>query len=795
MCKLMKRRLASGASALAMSIAGATVGALTAQAQQAPTAPPTEVTTPPGTILSPIVVKTPRSAGPGPSVPASQPGVAASATPTSLDALSSSGDKAAATVYDSPGTVTVKSTAEMERQNINNARDFVRDEPGISVGNQPGRTGATNFVIRGVGDNRVRLEIDGVKVPDFPGSNLGASTYTRDFIDYDALKRVEIIRGPASALYGSDALGGVVSFITKDPADYLDLVGKNWYFSTKGAYDSADHSISTTNTGASRIGNVESMLLVTRRWGHEVEINSDKRSANPQDYMTTNVLGKVVYKTIGAGELKLTGEYFTKSVETNLQSENGYFPTTQFAKIFDGIGDDESTRRRISLDWNLPVNWFFADAVKTRIYNTSVHRTEDTRQLSAAINPGPPVPEPTAPSRLRLTDLIFDQDIVGGEIQASATRSFWGASHFFTYGATVDFTSTTRPRDRTQITLATGASTKTVGQETFPNKNFPDTDSTQAAVYFQDIAQWGALRIIPAIRFDYFGLQVSPDALFARSNIPGFKVEDQQETAISPKLGATYDLDQNYRMFGQYARGFRAPPYDSTNFGYRNNSSFYEILPNGNLKPETSDGFEAGLRGKFKNGSSFQLSAFYNMYQDYIDTVTLAKPPAGFAAPPPGFIQFQYQNIGEVSIRGYEGKGEWRFMPEWALFGSVAIAWGQSEETGAPLDSVDPLTGVAGIRYRSLYSGWGGEFRGRYAAKKDAVSQAIFFQPDGHSVYDALVSYEIAPAFSFNAGVFNLFNASYFNAQDVVGVQSTNANLELFRATGRSFSANATFRW
>ena len=150
--------------------------------------------------------------------------------------------KSAATIYDSPGTVTVKSTAEMERQNINSAREFVRDEPGLSVGNQPGRTGSTNFVIRGIGENRVRLEIDGVKVPDFPGTNLGAGTYTRDFIDYDALKRVEIIRGPASALYGSDALGGVVSFITKDPADYLDSVNKNWYYSIKGGYDGIDNA-------------------------------------------------------------------------------------------------------------------------------------------------------------------------------------------------------------------------------------------------------------------------------------------------------------------------------------------------------------------------------------------------------------------------------------------------------------------------------------------------------------------------------------------------------------------------
>lgn len=783
------RQLAGGASALAMTVvaAGAPMGALfvcsPAQAQQAQAEPaPLQ-----GTILSPIVVKTPQNSGPGapPSQPAPAAAPAAGSSPSSFDALSTSSEKSAATVYDSPGTVTVKSTAEMERQNINSAREFVRDEPGISVGNQPGRTGATSFVIRGVGENRVRLEIDGVKVPDFPGTNIGAGTYTRDFIDYDALKRIEIVRGPASALYGSDAIGGVIAFITKDPADYLDLVKKNWYFSIKGGYDSVDSSIYSTVTGATRHGPVESLLLVTKRWGHEVEINSRTREANPQDYTTTNVLGKVVFNTFGAGQIKLTGEFFGKDVETRLNSETGVFPG-QFAKIFSGLGEDTTFRRRGSIDWAAPVNWWIADVVKTKFYATNVHREEFTDQLRASYFGGP---QPQNPTQRRLTDLFFDQEVIGGEVQASAARKALGGDHFFTYGATVDFTSTERLRNRSQITLASGAITKNVAGETFPNKNFPDTETTQAAFYFQDIAQWGRLRLIPAVRFDYFGLTPHKDQLFANSNTANFEIHQQQETAISPKLGATFDLSDNYRLFAQYARGFRAPPYDNANFGFRNNAFFYEILPNGNLEPETSDGFEGGLRARFRSGSSFQVSAFYNMYQNFIDTVTIKAPP------PPAFTQFQYQNIGGVTIWGFEGKGEWRFRPEWALFGAFAYAEGNNEETGAPLDSVDPFTAVAGIRYRSLTNGWGGEVRTRFVAKDDKVSQATFFKPEAHTTFDALLSYEVAPTFTFNVGVFNILDESYFNPQDVVGVLTSNPSLELFRAPGRSWAMNATVRW
>jgi len=767
---------------------GAPLGALIVAGPALGQAPAQESLTPPqGTILSPIVVKTPRNSGP--SAPSSQPALApaANATPSSFDALSTSSEKSAATVYDSPGTVTVKSTAEMERQNINSAREFVRDEPGISVGNQPGRTGATNFVIRGIGENRVRLEIDGVKVPDFPGTNSGAGTYTRDFIDYDALKRIEIIRGPASALYGSDALGGVVSFVTKDPSDYLDLVGKDWYASVKAGYDGIDSSLYSTVTGAARHGRVEEMVLVTKRWGHEVDINSKVKDPNPQDYTTTNMLSKVVFNTFGAGQIKLTGEFFGKRVGTELNSEKGVF-VDQFARVFDSDGEDTTYRRRGSAEWNVPVDFHFADLIKTKVYATAVHREEFTHQLRASYF-GDPLP--AAPTQERFTDLMFDQQILGGEVQASATRRFWGGEHFFTYGGTVDFTDTVRYRDRTQINLLTGVRTKTVGGETFPNKNFPDTDTTQAAVYFQDIAQWGPLRVIPAVRFDYFSMTPHPDQFFANSNTQNFEIHEQQETAISPKLGATYDLSRNYRLFGQYARGFRAPPYDDANFGFRNNSFFYEILPNGNLKPETSDGFEAGLRGKFSNGSSFQVSAFYNKYKDFIETIVVGMIPN---VPVP-ITQFQATNLSSVLIWGYEAKGEWRFLPEWALFGALAFAWGENEELGVPLDSVDPFTAVAGVRYRNQRTGWGGEFRGRYVAEKERVSQIGFFRPEDHTTFDALLSYEVVPSFTFNAGVFNIFNESYFNPQDVRQVLASNPNLELFRSPGRYFSMNATVRW
>lgn len=68
-------------------------------------------------------------------------------------------------------------------------------------------------MIRGIGSNRVLVIVDGMRVPDFPESSQGAGTYRREQTDLEDIKRVEIIFGPASALYGSDAIADRVAII------------------------------------------------------------------------------------------------------------------------------------------------------------------------------------------------------------------------------------------------------------------------------------------------------------------------------------------------------------------------------------------------------------------------------------------------------------------------------------------------------------------------------------------------------------------------------------------------------
>ena len=715
--------------------------------------------------------------------PSSQPQAQAQpqppAHPTQLDAVTTAATRTKRPIDAVPGTVSIITSEEIDRDNMQNMRDLVRNEPGVSISTQPARGGNTNFIIRGIGGNRVLVMTDGVRLPDFPGSNAGAGTYTRDFVDLESIKRVEIIRGPVSVLYGSDALGGVVAYTTKDPSDYLVPGGPNSFASVKGAYSGADNSFTETLTGAIRHDKVEFLGLYTRRDGHEVVPAASSLGPNPTSYSENSFLAKLVLRPTDADTFRVIGEYLDRRQTTQVLSNVGDFPSL-VAKIYDEWGADRTQRYRISGQWVHDEPFMFVDRLDLLVYFTALNRQEDTVQLRGANNG-------VIPSNFRASSFLFAQTLSGAELQLNSNVKLFNVPNLLTYGLSFSYTTTSRPRDRTQVTLATGVANKTSGGETFPNKNFPDTTTVQGGIYLQDEILAGPLTVMPAVRLDYYSLTPNPDADFWRSS-GAINVLPSASTyvSVSPKLGAIYRFTDEYSAFAQYARGFRAPPYDNANFGFNNLSSFYQILPNGNLKPESSDSFEAGVRGKFASGSSFSLTAFYNLYNNFIDTAVV-----GMVGP---ITQFQYINLPSATIWGFEARGEWQFTPEWAVLGNFAFARGINNANGLPIDSVDPWKVRGSIRYGTGV-GFGAQINNTVASQHDQISVPSYFQTPAYYLLDATISYNWNPHFQANLGLFNITNAKYFNSQDVIGVAWNSIQLDRYAQPGRYVGVNLTAKW
>ena len=113
-----------------------------------------------------------------------------------------------------PGEVSVLDQEYFQQRQAQSLDDVLRYEPGVDSRIGPRNMGEGPN-IRGLQRARVLTLLDGVRL------NFQAGHKGRIFIDMDQLKQVEVVRGPNSALYGSQALGGVVAMVTKDPSDYL----------------------------------------------------------------------------------------------------------------------------------------------------------------------------------------------------------------------------------------------------------------------------------------------------------------------------------------------------------------------------------------------------------------------------------------------------------------------------------------------------------------------------------------------------------------------------------------------
>ncbi len=127
-----------------------------------------------------------------------------------LDTVIVTATRTAQTVDETLAAVTVITRQDIERQQAQSVQDVLRGTPGLSIANNGGLGKQTSFFLRGTSSSQVLVMIDGVKV----GS---ATTGMAAFQDYpiDQIERIEIVRGPRSSLYGSEAIGGVIQIFTR----------------------------------------------------------------------------------------------------------------------------------------------------------------------------------------------------------------------------------------------------------------------------------------------------------------------------------------------------------------------------------------------------------------------------------------------------------------------------------------------------------------------------------------------------------------------------------------------------
>ncbi len=703
------------------------------------------------------------------------------------------GTRTARAIIDVPNTVDEIDRKRMDDLLMNGLDDLFRYEPGITIGKSTGRFGIGDIRIRGLGGNRVRIQTDGIAVSDAFVIG-GFSNANRNFVDLDTLKRVEVVRGPTSSMYGSDALGGTVSFITKDPSDYLKD-GKQRYFGLKLGYDGDSRERYAGVTAAITGERWSGMIVADTRASHEPRnlgsvggVGSTRTQPNPQDHLGRSVLAKLVFTPTAAQQFRLTLERNAGQTETDMLSSLGLQPS--IGAINTRVAArDKQWRTRISLDHEIALAYWFADAIDWQVYRQSSQTLQYTIEERT-------LPPPTLQD-IRERWFHFDQTVTGVQINFHKSRDEGAITHDLAWGLDVSRTKTEQRRDGLRHFPLTGVETPNMPPDAFPVRDFPISTSTTAAAYLQDEIGLvdGAFRLVPALRVDYYRLSPTMDSIFAGDN-PGVTVVGLTKTNVSPKLGMVWHFAPDWSLFSGYARGFRSPPYADVNIGFTNVMFGYTAIANPNLKSETSDGLELGLR--YSSAKAYaSLSAYDNRYHDFIESFVFV----GFNSA--GLMVFQSQNIADARIHGVELKAGLELdalsqaLAGWSLRGAAAWSRGEDRTTHDPLESVDPLTATLGLAYAD--ERWGVELAGRFAGRRERMPVApagtTYFQSPGYGVVDLYAHWQVRSGLTLNVGVTNLGNRNYWAAGSIPLMSSSSNVLDRYSAPGRAVSASIRLDW
>lgn len=438
-----------------------------------------------------------------------------------------------------------------------NVRDALRMAANMDL-QEAGMTG-NQVMLRGMESKHTLILIDGRRMAA-ENTNSSMNAYELNRINLADVERIEVIRGNGSALYGSDALGGVINIITKkatSPRSSLEAHTGTKFTGTNFSYASGqDGKLNFKFSGGlEKIRKIDS------------EYYSEKYKGIVK---SSNMNGNRKFLNLGLDYA--FGENDGLALDLNFMREqlvsNGYTPT---------IGSKYNSYDNNRSDYSLS---YYGKNDKNdylvRTYYNTLKKTGDTYKAGK----------------------LVDFDINNYSAMVVEGKNSYKASedHILTYGAEYNKTSM-------KGTLLGGAGDSS-GLHWYEGlkKEISEKDTNSYAIYLQD--QWKIgekLLLLPAVRIDHY---------------------DSFGTHASPKIGATYNLSDNARLKLNYGKGYRAPTlfelYSEMSKSNMMPGWTVKVFGNSDLQPEESTNFDIALEGEYGKANA-KVSYFHNKINNLID--------------------------------------------------------------------------------------------------------------------------------------------------------------------------------
>ena len=660
------------------------------------------------------------------------------------------------------------SSEDIDNQMSNDIKQALQYTPGVEAQGS-GRFGISGFNIRGVEGDRVKLMVDGVRQPT--PYNPGASEQRKysNAIEVDTLSVIEVNKGPASTLYGSDAIGGAVLLRTKNPEDMLRTNGDENRFGIKSSYTSADEQFKNTFSWAMRKDKLETIVMATYAQGHEKETHSsgsnvegpDRGAANPADTELNNFLAKAFYNVSDSNKIGLTVEHYQRQYDEDELNYNGYEIMRRFVYT-DNYNEDTNKRFRATLEQQLKLNSLIADSLDWSLSyqdSSTLNKNYDTTGFNGR--------------RLRERDASDVNMQVDAQLSKLVNVS--GADHEFTYGFT--YLQNDFELDNTDYKFDSG--TVTPG-----STGIPDAKITQWGVFLQDQAFFmdDKLVVTGGLRYDSFVADPSTDEGYTT------EYDKNEDDAFTAKLGSVYHINDSLSVFGQVGQGFKAPSVYDLYYFY-NKGAIVEANPN--LKAERSLSYELGLRGN-NQYARFELSTFYTDYTDFINETKTGEQG--------GKDMFTKENLDEVTIYGAEFSStinlDTLFNAPYGTYTRLAVAYadGEDKKTHKSIDSVAPLTSTIGLGVERDH--FGSALNIKMVASKDDWNSDDNVDVSGYTVVDLTAYYRPMTDLTLRAGLFNALDKKYWLYSDMSGsAHDSKFNTDIKSQPGRNWGLSANYEF
>ncbi|NNC56922.1 MAG: TonB-dependent receptor, partial [Woeseiaceae bacterium] len=671
---------------------------------------------------------------------------------------------------------TVLSRSDLSNDLATSIADVFRYVPGVDYEAAGTRFGTEGINIRGIGGNRVAILVDGVPLADqFDTGSF--SNATRDFIDAGLVQTIEVLHGPASALYGSSAIGGVVAVHTPDPGDLVTDEGMGGDF--LGTWRDADQSRHAQAMFA--LGDRSLGLMAGYSWrdGEQLDSAAATDGVDKRDNERETALVKFVADDPWGRTWRASVIHQDSHTLSDLNSVLGagrYRSTT----ALEGNDSYEMDVINLAYEFGTPDSWIESGIVRAFYETVDIEQyTLDERAAART---------PVSIDRF----FSYGQEIRGIELNVWKDFSAAAVSHRLGFGLEYRDRYTEEYRDGLSTDLATGLQTNVLLGEVFPLRDFPVSKTTETAAFVEDTISIGNWMVIAAIRADRFDLSPRPDAIYLE-DYPSYELVSLDESELSPKLGLIYSITPAVDVYAQYSHGFRAPPYSDANISLDLPFFGYRAIPNPDLRSESSDGFDIGLRWHGVRASA-RLSVFRTKYDNFIESkINLGLDPVS------GFTLFQSQNIAETRIEGAEAGWTSRFgeNESFGVDGSAYYARGDNKDNGQALNSVGPAQAVVGFSWYSADEARQLRLKGTFTDAYDRrdESSGEVFKPAGHAVFDLYLTQALGTRAVVRAGLHNLTDRTYWNWSDVRSLSPGDPILPYLAQAGRSASLSLNVVW